>query len=211
VKLGAYIIWAASAIGAGVVVLLGYFLEFDRILRLRLELMRWAVLLAAVALLLGLWNLFSVHWNKLSEQAEGWPYSAVLILAFLLTLAMGLAFGPDNPMVMLLFRSVQVPVEASLMALLAVSLTFAGFRLISRRRDVVSVVFVGTALLIVMGSAPWLIGSEGELHLLMGQVRNWLAQVWAAGGARGILMGVALGAVVTGLRVLLAADRPYGE
>lgn len=210
-KLGAYIVWAAVAIGAGVVVLLGYFFDSDLVLSLRLALMRWVVLLAAVALLLGLWNLFSVHWDKLSEQAEGWPYSAVLILAFLLTLAMGLAFGPDNPVVMLLFRSVQVPVEASLMALLAVSLTFAGFRLISRRRDVVSVVFVVTALLIVMGSAPWLIWSESEFHLLMGQMRNWLAQVWAAGGARGILMGVALGAVVAGLRVLLAADRPYGE
>jgi hypothetical protein len=74
----------------------------------------------------------------------------------------------------------------------------------------VSIVFVGTALVVLMGTSPWLIGSEGGMHLLLGQVRNWLAQVWAAGGARGILMGVALGAVVTGLRVLLAADRPYG-
>jgi len=35
--------------------------------------------------------------------------------------------------------------------------------------------------------------------------------VVAAGGARGILLGVALGSIVTGLRVLLAVDRPYGE
>jgi hypothetical protein len=29
-------------------------------------------------------------------------------------------------------------------------------------------------------------------------------------GARGILLGVALGTVATGLRILIGADRPYG-
>ncbi len=31
------------------------------------------------------------------------------------------------------------------------------------------------------------------------------------GAARGIVLGVALGAITTGLRVLLGADRPYGD
>jgi len=30
------------------------------------------------------------------------------------------------------------------------------------------------------------------------------------GGARGILIGVALGSLLTGLRVLFGFDRPYG-
>jgi len=29
-------------------------------------------------------------------------------------------------------------------------------------------------------------------------------------GIRGILMGVALGSIATGLRILMGADRPYG-
>jgi hypothetical protein len=41
-------------------------------------------------------------------------------------------------------------------------------------------------------------------------LRAWISQVWAAGGARGILLGVALGATATGLRVLLGTERPYG-
>jgi len=43
-----------------------------------------------------------------------------------------------------------------------------------------------------------------------GIVRPFIAQVLAAGGARGILIGVALGTLTTGLRVLLGSDRPYG-
>jgi hypothetical protein len=41
-------------------------------------------------------------------------------------------------------------------------------------------------------------------------VRPWITQVLALGGARGILIGVALGTLTTGLRVLFGADRPYG-
>jgi len=41
-------------------------------------------------------------------------------------------------------------------------------------------------------------------------VRPWISQVWALGGARGILIGVGLGALLTGLRVLFGIDRPYG-
>ncbi len=210
-RVGAYIIWSAVAIGSGIFVLLGYFFDVQLFVALRLLLMQWAVLLAAAALLVGLINLLSVHWNKVSLQEVGWPYSAALILFFLVTLLLGLIFGPDYEAVSLLFEYVQLPVEASLTALLAVSLTLAGFRLFARRRDLVSFIFVGSALLVLLGTGPWLTGDEGFIPRGLGDLRAWVSQVWAAGGARGILLGVALGAITTGLRVLMAVDRPYGD
>ena len=41
-------------------------------------------------------------------------------------------------------------------------------------------------------------------------VNTFLSQGLAAGGARGILIGVALGTITTGLRILMGFDRPYG-
>jgi hypothetical protein len=219
-RIGGHLLWAATAVATGIIVLLGYFVRLDQIppgslfasfFTLRLLLMRYAVLLAAIALFLGLINLVSVHWNKVSDQQAGWPYSAILIVAFFLTLVLGLVFGPDSPVVLLLFNYVQLPVEASLSALLVVSLTLAGFRLISQRRDLISGIFIVTALLVLIGSGPGLIASSGPLYSLFGGLRNWLAQVAAAGGARGVLLGVALGAIVTGMRILMAVDRPYGD
>lgn len=219
-RIGGHLLWAATAVAAGIIVLLGYFVELDQTTQvslfatffsLRLLLMRYAVLLAAIALFLGLFNLVSVHWSKVSEQRAGWPYSAILIVAFFLTLVLGLVFGPDSPVVLLLFEFVQLPVEASLSALLVVSLTLAGYRLITRRRDLISVIFIVTALLVLLGSGPGLVSSGGQTFLFFNGVRNWLAQVAAAGGARGVLLGVALGSIVTGLRILMAVDRPYGD
>jgi hypothetical protein len=40
-------------------------------------------------------------------------------------------------------------------------------------------------------------------------VRNFLVHGLASGGARGILIGVALGTIATGLRVIIGSDRPY--
>lgn len=219
-KLGSYLLWAATAAGTGLIVLLGYFIPLEQIptagllrdiFELRLLIMRWAVLLAAVGLFIGLVNLFSVHWTKVGEQSEGWPYSALLLIFFLVTLMVGLVFGPDSETVRLLFNYVQLPVEATLSGLLAISLALAGFRIVGHRRDFISMVFAGTAFLVLIGSGPGLVPVDGAAYEFFAGLRNWIAQVAAAGGARGILLGVALGAVLTGLRVLLAIDRPYGD
>lgn len=205
------LIWAAVASAVGLVVLLDFFLEVPQLESLRVTLVSQTVLLSAAALVLGLLNLLAVHWDKVEQQERGWPYSGLLILSLIVTLVLGLLFGPDYPVVLALFNYVQLPVEASLMALLAVSLTVAGIRLIARRRDLLSVVFVAVALLVLLGTGPWPAGGDSDLYHLVSQVRTWVAQVWAAAGARGIVLGVALGAAATGLRVLLASDRPYGD
>lgn len=210
-KFRAYFLWAIVAVGSGIIVLLGYFFDYPVLINIRLVLMRWAALLAAAALFLGLFNLLRVHWSKVGEQRPGWVYSAVLILAFLVTLVLGLLFRPDNPVMLLLFNHIQIPVETSLMGLLAVSLVAAGLRLVTRRRDLPSLVFIGSALLVLLGTGPWLAASGSNINVLFGQATTWITQVWASGSARGILLGVALGAILSGLRVLLVVDRPYGD
>jgi hypothetical protein len=204
-------LWAAVASAAGLVILLGFFLRSPQIDGLGQVLISLAVLLATAALLLGLLNLLNAHWNKVSLQDRGWPYSAILILALLVTFGLGVLFGPDYEVMLLLFNHVQLPVEASLMALLAVSLTVAGFRLLARKRDVLSLIFVVVACVVLLGATPWVIAGDSPQSAPFDYARNWLTQVWAAGGSRGILLGVALGAIATGLRVLLASDRPFGD
>jgi hypothetical protein len=204
-------LWAAVAAAVGAFVLLGYFVDFEFIQNIRLLFMQWAALLAAAALLVGLANLVQVHWRKLSLTEEGWIYSALLILAFLVTLVLSLAFGPDDDVSLFIFKYFQFPIEAGLMALLSVTLLVAGFRLVTRRRDAFGLLFLATALLVMIGTGPALIGTQGPITVNLSNLRNWIAQVWSAGGARGIALGVALGATTTGLRVLLGADRPYGS
>jgi hypothetical protein len=210
-KAGLWILWAVLAGLLGAIVLLGYFFDLGPLAALRLQLMRWAVLVAAGGLFLGLANLLQVHWEKVNEQRAGWGYSALLIFTLLVTLAVGLVFGPDFPLMLVLFSQVQAPMEASLMAVLAVILVVAGVRMGFEKRDVYRLVFIGTAILVLLGGSPWILALDLGAARLLGNVRAWVTGVWSAAGARGILLGMALGAAATGLRVLMGADRPYGE
>jgi hypothetical protein len=200
-----HIVAFALAVTTGVMVLAGYFIP--ALAELQSLLLNWAIVLAGTATVVGVFNLILVHGNKISARQKGSVYSAILLICLFGAFVLGIALGPHHPQIRRLINAVVVPAEASLMALLAVSLLYASVRLLRRRADLMSIVFLATAVLMLLASATL---PFGELGLLNNFVRPWFQHVLAMGGARGILIGVALGTLVTGLRVLIGADRPYG-
>jgi len=198
----------AIAIAIGLVVLLGYFLpDYTTIAELRIQIVHWAVILAGVAVLVGVFNLFFVHIEKIRKKQKGSVYSLLLIAALFATFILGLALGPDHSIMRSLFDAVILPVETSLMAILAVTLVYASMRLTRRRSDLMAIIFIITALIILLGTAPLPLF---EIPMVGDIIHAWIVNVPAAAGARGILLGVALGTLMTGLRILFGADRPYG-
>lgn len=196
---------AAIAIAAGLLVLAGYFIP--ALAGLQALLLDWAMILAGMAALVGVFNLISVHGEKIRKRETGSVYSALLILSLFAAFIFGLLLGPEHPAMRMVVSGVIVPVEASLMAIVSVTLLYAAIRLLRRRAGMMSLIFLISALLILAGSASL---PFGEIPVLGNMLRPWLVQVLALGGARGILIGVALGILTTGLRVLTAVDRPYG-
>ena len=200
------IINAVVAIGAGLLVLAGYFVPGLEVIRSTV--LGWAAITAGFALLAGVLNLLAVHWSKInSKPAVQSGYSIILLVSFLITLVVTLLSGPTGEWTLWIFKNIQVPIETSLLALLAVTLAAASIQLVRRRFDVYTALFLITALVVLMASAP--LYGVGDVTLLY-RLRDWLLQVPAMAGIRGILMGVALGSIATGLRILMGADRPYG-
>jgi hypothetical protein len=202
---------ASLAILIGGVVLAGYFVP--ALADIQSMLLGWAMILAGWATLLGVLNLIWVHGEKIHRREKGNFYSILLLLSLVTTLVFGLGNSllrfykvPAYPMEQLVVQGILAPGEASLLAILTVTLLYTAMRLLRRRIDLMSVVFVGTVVLVLLTSA---VLPLGEALNLTG-VHAWINQVLALGGARGILIGVALGTLTTGLRVLFAIDRPYG-
>lgn len=192
----------------GVLVLLAYFLPAPQLLAVRSLLISWAILVGGFAMLVGVLNLVQVHFLKVRRRDISWVYSLLLLISLFVTLFIGLALGPAHAWMQVAVQAVIFPVEASLMAVLAVTLVYAAIRLLRRRTDLMTVVFLVSAL-VIMGvglSLPFV----GQIPVLGDMLGPWLSFGPVAGGARGILLGMALGAMLTGLRVLFAMDRPYG-
>jgi len=190
----------AVAIAVGLIVLLGFFIPVALLQNLREVLVGWAAILAGVAGLVAILNLVSAHWRKLTSAGKRDVYSLALLLAFVVTLAAGLWLTPANADYQRVVTAIQAPVEMSLLALLAFSLAYASLRLLQRRRDLMSVIFVISAVVFLFLFSGFLPAA--------GNVFGFLQRLPMA-GARGILLGVAAGSVMTGLRILLGADRPY--
>lgn len=197
----------AFAIAFGLIVLLGYFVPLPLFQYLRQEILLWAIILAAFGVLAGVANLLTVHLEKIRNRQKGYLYSLLLVLSFFIAAFLGLLFGPQSPGIRRAVEMIIVPVETSLMAILTVTLVYACIRLFRRRLDVMTVVFLATAWLVLLGAAPLPFAEVGLLNYLL---RPWIVHVPAVAGARGLLIGVALGTLLTGLRILLGTDRPYG-
>ncbi len=195
------------AVAAGVIVLLGYFFPSPGLQAIRTPLLDWAVTLSGIAGLVAILNLvFSVHWKRVRENHPLKGYSVILILTFLFTLVAGIFLGPSSDGFQKLVTQVQVPIESSLMAVLAVTLVYAALKILQRNRTWMGFIFfLSVVFFLVLNSG--VLAFTTDIPILR-DILSAFHQIPVA-GARGILLGIALGSLATGIRVLIGSDRPY--
>jgi hypothetical protein len=165
----------------------------------------WVTIVMAFALFLGFVNVFNVHLGRIRTRQPGFIYSAVLLLALVITLVVG-AGGPQSEWGQFIFDFILQPLEATFFALLALFIAVAAFRVL-RIRNLETFAFVLFAVIVLLGQVPLGIYLWSEIPV----IKDWVLNVPTLAGVRGILLGVALGTIATGLRVLIGADRPYTD
>ena len=209
-----YIIPAAIGIGVSLVVLAGTFIPQETLLAARLLLIDWAVILGGLAVLLGVLNLLIVNVRRTQSRERGSVYGLLTALALVLTLGVGMLEGvgggqaglyQPGRFTNLLFTGVIAPSLAALTGLITVFLIIAAIRLMRNRPNGWSVLFLTAAVVALVGWLP--LGGMA----FAGRFRDWVLRVPAAAGARGILLGTALGIVLIGLRFLMGVERPYKD
>jgi hypothetical protein len=165
----------------------------------------WVTVLVAFALLLGVINVVKVHVGHIQARRSNALYSLVLLTALAATLIFGFK-GPQSSGAQFVFNYFLQPLESTLFALLAIFLATAVFRAF-RVRDLETFFFVLFAMIVLLGQVPIGLYLWSELPV----IKDWILEVPTLAGVRGILLGVALGTIASGLRILLGADRPYTD
>ena len=174
-------------------------------------LLQLVVITAALTVLIGIFNLLTVHIGRIFGRRGGWVYSIVLVLSTLLVIGLTIVERSSPPTPgqrsnsMILLESVQVSIESALAGLVLFALVYGAYRLMRRRVTWWGMLFTVVILIILVGALP-LPGAAGFFSL-----RDWLMAVPVSAGARGILLGIALATVVTGMRVLIGQDRSYRD
>jgi hypothetical protein len=169
-------------------------------------LLNWITLILAFALFLGFINVIRVHGSRIRSRASGYFYSIVLLLSLLVTLALGLPAGPNAAPSRFIFDFILQPLEATFFALLAIFIVLAAFRAF-RIHSLETLLFALFTVIVLLGQVPLGVYLWAELPV----IKDWILNVPTLAGVRGILLGVALGTIATGLRVLMGAERPYTD
>lgn len=162
-----------------------------------------AALLTAAGLLLGILNVLNVHRQRIARRAADWPYSIVLIAALALTFVLMLLPDIGAGLARAIFRYVYRPLAGSVLALLTFFALRAAWRALQLRPGEASVI-LGVAVIFLLASGPWVALVPG-----LSDVLAWIREYPVLGVARGLLLGVGIGALVASARLLLGLDQPY--
>ncbi|MDA1008092.1 MAG: hypothetical protein O2800_03685 [Planctomycetota bacterium] len=191
----------------------------------------WFNVLASIAFVLGAANLAKIHLSKISSRDEGWGFSAVTLIAFVATLAIGflkIGVAPleTAPLVSMsgekdgegsafwwLYTFVMSPITATMFSLLAFYVASAAFRAF-RAKNVEATLLLVAAFIVLLGRTfagvvltGWIPDSLSFLRLE--NLSTIIFEVFASAGNRAIIIGIALGVAATSLKIILGIDRSY--
>ncbi len=212
------IILVVIAVSTGLVTLLSLVIEDGTLALVRAVFVEWTVIVVAFAMLLGVLNVLRVHAQRIQSR-KSIVYSLVLVISFLAVFIPGILspqfvpsglrawVGPSGYIVDFVYRYVQRPLQATIFSLMAFFVFTAALR-VFRIRSASSFVMFIAALFVLLGSAKLSLGGDWTPFVV---ARDWIMSVPVLAGARGILLGIALGTIITGLRLLLGAERPYSD
>lgn len=187
---------------SGVLLLIAFFFQPFTSPYLGLVL-NWAIILASVALLVAIASLVVTHIRFIINGRKGFLFSLVFILAFVLTVFFGLYLGIDDKQYLEAIHTVLVPIQSALMGLIALVLMSAAVKLFRTRGWSILTVSFGCSALV------FLFLNLGFLRLDFSEGLNdviAVVQRLPVIGARGLLIGAGLGALLMGLRVLFGQE-----
>jgi len=172
--------------------------------------------LAGFALILALGSLLRMHVDKIRRKRQNWGYSWILLITFLISSFIGLFGGVagEGPIVMrigtfpfdiqTLYENIIIPLASSMFALLAFFMASASYRAF-RARSTEATLLLGAGFIVMLGVLP--LGYKISPHLP--GFAQWILNVPNVAGQRGILFGIALGAVATSLKIILGIERAW--
>lgn len=170
--------------------------------------MKFVNIAAAFAVIIGYVTLTRIHARRLSQRREGWYNSVALLVGMYAFYLLGVVFSEGkftaHPAYTYWFNNLYVPLDATIFSMLAFYIASAAYRAF-RMRTVEATILLVSAVLVMLGRAP--VGPA--IWPTFGPLTSWIMAVPNSAGMRGITIGIALGVMSMGLRVLLGRERGY--
>lgn len=195
----------------GLLIIIGFFVPHDPVGGVQSTFLQWFSIIVGFTMPVGLISLARSHTKRIIRRSPGFGYSVVLMIAMLATLVTcfysGIKFKglhePGTPF-MWYYNNIFVPLSATMFSLLAFFIASAAYRAF-RARTIDATLLLIAGALVMIGRVP--IGDMVWDKLPV--IADWIMEIPQMAAKRGILIGIALGMVVTSLRIILGIERTY--
>lgn len=197
--------------------LVQFFIPHPTFVSIYKEILNWARVIGVFAVVLGVGTLIRLHYRRIARRSPEWIYSIVLFIGLLVTATIGIIGGPKWAWFEWIFDHVIVPLDTTMFSLLAFFIASAAYRAF-RARTVDATLLLAAAVIVMFGRVP--IGDFLWQHIapqsvvarapfLPENVVEWIMSVPNMAARRGIMIGAALGAISTALKIILGVERSY--
>jgi hypothetical protein len=192
---------------AGLSFILEYFIPHQRVLSIFEPVRQWAIIIMGFAYVLGISNIVRINYHVIQKKGRDWIYKIVLILGLFFMIFVGIVTPGkigEGTIFYWVYINAYYPLQATMFALLAFFIASAAFRAFRVRTFQASLLAI-TAILVMIGRVP--VGEK--LWAGFPDFVEWIMNVPQLAGKRAIMIGAALGAISTALKVLVGLERTY--
>ena len=206
-------LFATFAVATALITILGLWLPDSLLGEVVDNLLQVVAVTLVLAVILGILNLVAVHLGRLVKGKGGWGYSLITLLTAIVVIIIQAMDDmeawrgdlADEKLSPTLFKTLEVSTEAALAGLIAFFLIFAAYRLLARRAQWSSYLFVLTVLIGLLG---WVQLADVSFFT---EINDWVMNVPVLAGSRGLLIGIGLASIIVGVRALTGTDQAYRE
>jgi len=190
---------------AGTFFIADYFIPHSGFSKMAESVNGWTIIVIAFSYILGVANVARVNLDQIQKGSKDKFYKIILLVCLFFMSIAGIVWGIQGGSVFdWFFLNVYYPMQSTMFALLAFYIASAAFRAF-RIRSIQAALLAITAVLVMIGRVP-----VGEaIWKDFSIFSEWIMNVPQLAGKRAILIGAALGAISTGLKVIAGLERTH--
>ena len=180
----------------------------------------WSRIIGGFGLFLGAYSLLHMHVSRIRRQQPGWAYSGFVFIGAMGMIILGLwndgvgpvraAPDPQGTWFNWGYESIQVSCSSAMFSILAFFMASAAFRTF-RARNLGAALLLVAALIVMFGrvTVSETVGGWLGRPKVFGEIVDAIMDYPNMAAKRGVLLGIALGAVAQSLRIIFGIERSY--
>ena len=185
-----------------VIVTIQYYLSIQVLKDLSSTILNWAVIMATIAVGLGIINILTRYMRNISRRRENWIFNLWTIIVIIMITATGLIypFGSNSTFNWLL-TNLYLPGDSSIYAMVFFDICFAFWRAFKVRNTDAAILLIA-AFFVMLYNAPL----TQALFPQIAPFGKWLFDNPATAANRGIGLVIAIGTLAYSFRILMQRE-----